>query len=95
VITRERGFLTIRDLPDEIYNGKHSDDQFVVGVGTKLDSVDQELIRRTLEATGGNRRRAADMLGVPRRTFYVMLNKNGLHPRGRKPSGSGGHNSRT
>jgi transcriptional regulator with PAS, ATPase and Fis domain len=94
VVTRERGRIALHDLPEEIYEVKHSEDQFVVRVGSTLESVEHELIRRTLEAAGDNRSRAAEILGVPRRSFYVMLHRNGFEPRGKKSGRSGGHDSR-
>ncbi len=87
--------IALRDLPEEIYEVKQSEDQFVVRVGSTLASVEQELIRRTLDATNGNRSRAAEILGVPRRSLYLMLHRNGFQPRGKKSGRSGGDVSRT
>jgi len=95
VVTRERGRIALNDLPEEVCEVRHSEDQFVVRVGWTLESVEHELIRRTLEATGDNRSRAADILGVSRRSLYVMLHRNGFQPRGKKSGRSGGHDSRT
>src|SRR5216684_4440197 len=95
VVTREHGRIMLQDLPEEIYEVKHSEDRFVVRVGSTLESVQHELIRRTLEATGDNRTRAADMLGVSRRSLYVMLHRNGFQPRGKKSRRSSGHHSAT
>jgi transcriptional regulator with GAF, ATPase, and Fis domain len=47
-------------------------------VGRKLVDVETELIRATLEATGGKRGDAARMLGIPRRTFYNRLKALGI-----------------
>lgn len=95
VVTREHGRIMLQDLPEEIYEVKHSEDRFVVRVGSTLESVQHELIRRTLEATGDNRTRAADMLGVSRRSLYVMLHRNGFQPRRKKSRRSSGHHSAT
>jgi transcriptional regulator with PAS, ATPase and Fis domain len=95
VVTRERGLIALNDLPEEIYEVRHSEEQFVVRVGSTLESVGQELIRRTLDATNGNRSRAAEILGVPRRSLYVMLHRNGFEPRGKKSGRSGGRDSQT
>jgi DNA-binding NtrC family response regulator len=89
VVTREQGRIALYDLPEEFYEVRRSEDQFVVRVGSTLEAVEHELIRRTLEATGNNRSRAADILGVSRRSLYVMLHKNGFQSKGRKPAGSG------
>jgi transcriptional regulator with PAS, ATPase and Fis domain len=95
VITRERGRIALHDLPEEFYEVRHSEDQFVVRVGSTVEAVEQELIRSTLDATNGNRSRAADILGVSRRSLYVMLHRNGFQPRGKKSGRSGGDVSRT
>lgn len=42
-------------------------------VGRRMVEVEADLIRATLEATGGKRGEAAKMLGIPRRTFYNRL----------------------
>ena len=95
VVTREQGRIALHDLPEEIYEVRHSEDQFVVRVGSTLEAVEHELIRRTLEATGNNRSRAADILGVSRRSLYVMLHKNGFQPRGGGRAGPNDRNPRT
>ena len=74
---------------------RHSEDHFIVRVGSTLEAVEHELIGRTLEATGNNRSRAADILGVSRRSLYVMLHKNGFEPRGKKSGRSVGRDSQT
>lgn len=91
VVTREQGRITIRDLPEEIVKVPHAEDRFVVRVGSTLHSVEQELLHRTLQATGDNRTRAADVLGVSRSQFYTLLHKNGFRPKKPKPPGSGPH----
>ena len=95
VVTREQGRIALHDLPEEFYEVRHSEDQFVVRVGSTLEEVEHELIRRTLEATGNNRSRAADVLGISRRSLYVMLHKNGFELRGKKSGRSGGRDSQT
>ena len=47
-------------------------------VGRRMVDVEAELIRATLEATGGKRGEAARMLGIPRRTFYNRLKALGI-----------------
>ena len=88
VVTREQGRIALHDLPEEIYEVRRSEDQFVVRVGSTLEAVEHELIRRTLEATGNNRSRAADILGVSRRSLYVMLHKNGFEAKPKRARGS-------
>jgi DNA-binding NtrC family response regulator len=46
--------------------------------GTRLDDLEREAIRRTLEGVGGNRRRAAALLGIGERTLYRKIKEYGL-----------------
>ncbi len=47
-------------------------------VGRRMEDVEAELIRATLEMTGGKRGEAARVLGIPRRTFYNRLKALGI-----------------
>ncbi len=47
-------------------------------VGRRMEDIEAEVIRATLEATGGKRGEAAKMLGIPRRTFYNRLRALGI-----------------
>jgi two-component system response regulator HydG len=44
-----------------------------VPVGTPLEEVERLLIRETLRTTGGNKQRAASLLGIATRTIYRKL----------------------
>jgi DNA-binding NtrC family response regulator len=41
--------------------------------GMSLEAVKRWYVQRTLEEAGGNKQRAAEMLGVDRRTLYRLL----------------------
>jgi two-component system response regulator FlrC len=43
-----------------------------------MEDVERQAIERALAATGGNRRRAATMLGIGLRTLYEKLKRYGL-----------------
>jgi two-component system response regulator HydG len=47
-------------------------------VGLTLKEVERELIRQTLEHTGGNRTKAAEVLGISRATLHNKLKEYGL-----------------
>jgi DNA-binding NtrC family response regulator len=49
--------------------------------GVTLREMERQLVEKTLEATGGNRTRAADMLGVSLRTIRNKIREYGLPPR--------------
>jgi DNA-binding NtrC family response regulator len=51
---------------------------FVESPGFLLDDVIKKTLVRSLEETEGNRRRAADLLGVSRSTLYRMLTRYGI-----------------
>ena len=68
--------------PDELFFGgatSASDTQLRAGVS--LESVERRLLEMTLDATGGNRSRAAEMLGVSLRTVRNKIRGYGLPPR--------------
>lgn len=47
-------------------------------IGRRLEDIEAEVIRATLESTGGKRGEAAKLLGIPRRTFYNRLRDLGI-----------------
>lgn len=49
--------------------------------GLSLDEMEKALLERTLEATGGNRTHAAEMLGISLRTVRNKIRQYGLAPR--------------
>jgi len=49
------------------------DSTISVRVGTTVDEAERQLIMRTLEATGQNKTRAAEILGVSLKTLHNKL----------------------
>ncbi len=43
-----------------------------------MDEVERRHLLRVLEATGGNKKRAAEILGINRRTLYRMAERFGV-----------------
>jgi DNA-binding NtrC family response regulator len=64
--------------------GIQSDDKGLDGIepGLSLRELERTLLEKTLDATGGNRTRAAGMLGVSLRTVRNKIREFGLPPRG-------------
>jgi DNA-binding NtrC family response regulator len=60
-----------------------NDDPTLGGIepGLTLRELERTLLEKTLEATGGNRTRAAGMLGVSLRTVRTKIREFGLPPR--------------
>jgi len=49
--------------------------------GLSLENMERRLLKMTLDATGGNRSRAAEMLGVSLRTVRNKIHGFGLPPK--------------
>jgi transcriptional regulator of acetoin/glycerol metabolism len=49
------------------------------GSGETLADTEAEQIRKVLAAAGGNKSRAAKILGIERKTLYRKLERMGLH----------------
>jgi len=47
-------------------------------IGTSMEDVEREMVHQTLQEVRGNRRKAAQLLGMSERTFYRRLQKYGL-----------------
>ena len=81
------GRITLGDLPAKVRGGKvgaasreaGADDlaDLFAGLPT-LDEVERRYLLHVLEATGGNRKRAAEIIGISRRTIYRMAARLGI-----------------
>jgi DNA-binding NtrC family response regulator len=65
--------LSCDDLPPEFRHTPPSGPSFEVRIGASLERIERELITRTLVAFGGNKSRAASVLGISLRTLYNRL----------------------
>jgi DNA-binding NtrC family response regulator len=71
VLFSRGGEIDVDDLPADLLSGQSED--ISVAVGVPLDQVERKLIERTLVFTNGNRTRAAELLGISRRTLLRKL----------------------
>jgi transcriptional regulator with PAS, ATPase and Fis domain len=68
--------ITLADLPAEFRSAAKSESgQFPVRLGATVDDVERELITRTIEFAGGNKTRAAEILGISAKTLYNKLER--------------------
>ncbi len=68
--------ITTADLPPEFRaHNQNETGWFRVRLGVSLEEVERELIVRTIEFAGGNKTRAAEILGVAPKTLYNRLER--------------------
>jgi DNA-binding NtrC family response regulator len=84
VTVRERTIRPVH-LPSTVLTGERPERSVTVPLGTPLHVVEEQLIRRTLEAVTSNRERAAKILGISPRTLHYKLRRYGVEKRARRP----------
>ena len=68
--------LTVADLPRELRPTKPGPAVMEVTIGgCSLQDMEREMITRTIEFVGGNKTKAAEMLGISLRTLYNRLER--------------------
>lgn len=68
--------LDIDDLPQEIVSAPS--EALEIPIGVPLDQIERQVLEKTLIAAGGNRTRAAELLGISRRTLLRKIKELGL-----------------
>jgi DNA-binding NtrC family response regulator len=73
--------VTLRDLPEEVRGEKSSGEAVTIPTGTLteiLESMERQILVRTLERSGGSQTRTASDLGIKRTTLRYKMGKYGL-----------------
>lgn len=70
--------ITVEDLPERVRS--YRADRFVLSADDpkevlSLDEIERRYIYRVIKILGGNKARAAELLGVDRRTLYRRLER--------------------
>jgi two-component system response regulator HydG len=75
VITCAKKVVTVDDLPKNIIDSARSetDSKIVVEIGSTMDEVEKQVIAETLSYTKGDKKHAAEILGITRKTLYRKL----------------------
>ncbi len=81
VLRQHEDRLTAADLPPRPPTSRSAEDPLGIVIpdeGLSLAAVEKSLIEQALEKAGGNRSRAARLLGITRQTLLYRLEKHGL-----------------
>jgi DNA-binding NtrC family response regulator len=78
VVTAKGKILTPRDFPRELTFGSIRMPAEDIEVGSSIHEAERKLILKTLRAQGGNRTKAAEVLGISARTLRNKLHEYGL-----------------
>jgi transcriptional regulator with PAS, ATPase and Fis domain len=82
----EREIVGPEDLPPAMRERRNQDRlAAALAQGLTLEQLEREYIERVLEAEGGNKTRAAQRLGLDRKTLYRKLEEYAASPRGPGP----------
>jgi DNA-binding NtrC family response regulator len=77
VVMSKTSILTVDDLPPHVRADSETD-TVRLSIGMSLADAEKEVIRVTLAAQNGNKSRAADVLGIGRKTLHRKLQEYGL-----------------
>jgi DNA-binding NtrC family response regulator len=77
VVTSQGKILIPSDFPRELAFGKTLTPE-AIEVGCSISEAEKRLILKTLESEGGNRTKAAEILGISTRTLRNKLQEYGL-----------------
>ena len=77
LVVFSRGRIELPDLPDTVLAAPSFEERMFQDLPT-LDELERRYLVHVLEAVGGNRSRAAEALGIDRRTLYRMAERLGI-----------------
>lgn len=70
--------LDVRDIPAQVRETARGGGEVRVDAEITVDEMERRMIVQALERTGGNRTKAAEQLGISRRTLHRKLNQYGI-----------------
>src|ERR1043165_1664868 len=77
LVVFSRGRIELADLPEAVLAAPSLEERLFQDLPT-LDELERRYLIHVLEAVGGNRSRAAEALGIDRRTLYRMAERLGV-----------------
>lgn len=73
VLISRGDFITSMDLPQRVRTSQKNFEDIHIPLGSKLRASEKMIIAKTLTMTKGNRKKAAEVLGISRRALYNKL----------------------
>lgn len=73
VYLSDDGILRIKDLPDDMLSDMGTERGFIFGKEKSLDEFGRQYIKYVLDRCGGNKKKAAEILGINRKTIHRRL----------------------
>jgi DNA-binding NtrC family response regulator len=95
LVSSPEDVIRLEDLPPSVRRERAAIEKPEPAVGTTIEEMEAELIRRTLEHTGGNRTHSAALLGIGVRTLQRKIRGYGIgiEPKRRRPRRRAGEGS--
>ena len=84
VVLARSELIDVGDLPPSVPTERADGAEIAIAIGTPLEEVERRLIEETLRRTKGDKKVAAQLLGIAARTIYRKLD---LYAAGREPGG--------
>ncbi len=78
VVFLDKDTIDVEDLPPNLQETDTSSDTFSMPVGQPLELIEKQYIQQTLMIVDGNRTKAAQLLGISRRTLQRKLKELGI-----------------
>ena len=89
VVLSRGPLVDVDDLPGELRDPQAAQGrQVTFSIGTPLEEIERRMIMETLKFTRGDKRLAADLLGIATRTIYRKLEAGLVHPKRDSSSGT-------
>ncbi|WP_372796302.1 helix-turn-helix domain-containing protein, partial [Pontiella sp.] len=71
--------LDIADIPPQVREKAYGGGEVRIDAELTVDEMERRMIIQALEKTNGNRTKAAEKLGISRRTLHRKLNQYEIH----------------
>jgi two-component system response regulator HydG len=73
VVLGRTASIDVENLPAPVAQAEARTGNLVFALGTPLEEIERQVIKATLDHTGGDKRIAAQLLGIATRTIYRKL----------------------